>query len=131
MSENGTYTLAPEHDAARAHWGGGWRMPTYQELSDLRSNCDWAWTTQGGVNGYVVSGRGDYASVSIFLPCAGDGYGASLSNSGSNGLYWSSVPYSDSYGSSWYLGFGSGGHGTYNSFRLSGQSVRPVQGFAE
>ena len=32
--------LAPAHDAARAHWGGSWRMPTAQELTDLNENCD-------------------------------------------------------------------------------------------
>jgi len=42
VNENGTYVLAPEHDAAQVQWGGGWRMPTYQELNDLCYNkCDW------------------------------------------------------------------------------------------
>ena len=35
VSKDGTYVLAPEHDAAQVQWGGGWRMPTYQELYDL------------------------------------------------------------------------------------------------
>ncbi|MBQ6008302.1 MAG: hypothetical protein IJL17_07175 [Kiritimatiellae bacterium] len=133
VSENGTYVLAPEHDAAQVQWGGGWRMPTYQELNDLCYNkCDWTWTTQNGVNGYVVRGRGDYASASIFLPCAGYGDGTSLSNSGSYGRCWSSVPLSDSNGS-WYLYFYSGDHGTYSNYyyRNYGLSVRPVQGFAQ
>ena len=131
VSENGTYVLAPEHDAAQVQWGGGWRMPTYQELYDLCYNkCDWTWTTQNGVNGYVVRGRGDYASNSIFLPCAGYGYGTSLYFSGSYGYYWSSVPYSD-YDNSWNLYFLSGYHDMYFSYRDSGFSVRPVQGFAQ
>ena len=29
-------------------------MPTKEELDTLNSNCDWTWTTQNGVNGYVV-----------------------------------------------------------------------------
>ena len=121
--------LAPEHDAAHVHWGGDWRMPTIQELSDLNSKCDWTWTTMNGVNGYSVRGRGDYASNSIFLPCAGFGYWTSLYNAGSYGNYWSSVPNSDNYGA-WDLGFGSGDHGTYYyGDRRYGQPVRPVQGF--
>ncbi len=131
ISQDGTYVLAPEHDAAQVQWGGGWRMPTYQELYDLCYNkCDWTWTTQNGVNGYIVRGRGDYASNSIFLPCAGDGYGTSLYGSGSYGLYWSSVPCSDS---SYALGlsFDSGDHSTDYYGRYDGQSVRPVQGFAQ
>ena len=127
--------LAPEHDAAHVQWGGSWRMPTVQELSDLSSNCDWIWATKNGVKGYVVRGRGDYATASIFLPCAGGVYGSSLNLAGSDGYYWSSVPYSvNSYSYAWYLHFFSGYHSTsyyYDVGRNLGQSVRPVQGFTE
>ena len=123
--------LTPEHDAAHVHWGGNWRIPTKQELDDLSSNCDWNWTTMNGVNGYVVRGKGDYASNSIFLPCAGFGYGTSLLDAGSYGYYLSSVPTSDYYYGAWGLYFGSSGHyARYNS-RSDGQSVRPVRGFTE
>lgn len=130
VSQDGTYVLAPEHDAAQVQWGGGWRMPTKQELNDLVSKCDWIWTTMNGVNGYVVSGRGDYASSSIFLPAAGPGRGTSLIDSGSRGVYWSSVPYSD-YDFAFALDFTSGYHDTEDDRRFYGQSVRPVQGFAK
>ena len=127
-----TGNLAPAHDAAHVHWGGNWRMPTEQELSDLDSNCDWTWTTQNGVKGYVVKGKGSYASASIFLPCAGLGYGTSLYDAGSNGNYWSSVPNSDD-DIAWSLYFYSSDHYTddYYYRRFLGQSVRPVQGFTE
>ena len=123
--------LTPAHDAAHVHWGGNWRMPTKQELSDLNSKCDWTWTTQNGVPGYVVKGTGAYASASIFLPCACYGTGTSLYDAGSRGYYCSSVPYSDyDYRSAWYLYFDSSSHDTYGSlYRYCGQSVRPVQGF--
>ena len=86
-----------------------------------------------GVNGYVVSGRGDYSSNSIFLPCCGCGYGASFRGAGSGGDYWSSVPYSDSYDGSWGLEFSSSHsyHGSWGLDRSYGFSVRPVQGFTE
>ena len=104
-------------------------MPTKQELSDLNNKCDWTWTTQNGVHGYVVRGRGAYASNSIFLPAAGSGDGSSLSRAGSYGYYWSSVPDSDYY-SSWGLYFYSGSHYMCSYYyRYGGQSVRPVQGF--
>jgi len=132
VTENGTNVLASEHDAAQVQWGGGWRMPTYQELYDLCYKCDWTWTTQNGVNGYVVRGRGDYAANSIFLPCAGYGDGTSLYYAGWHGLYWSSVPYSDNYYHSRYLYFYSGNHWThYPDHRCYGYSVRPVQGFTK
>ena len=125
--------LAPAHDAAHVHWGGSWRMPTYQELSDLAGKCDWTWTTQNGVQGYLVKGQGAYASASIFLPCAGYGYRTSLNDAGSGGYYWSSVPSSDhSHDAAWYLFFDSSGPTTdYYFIRSYGQSVRPVQGFTE
>ena len=123
--------LAPSHDAAHVKWGGAWRMPTDAEFSALIHNCDWTWTTQSGVNGYVVRGRGAYASNSIFLPAAGYGDGTSLYVSGSYGYYWSSVPYLDSY-SAYLLFFGSGDYYTYYyRSRRRGRSVRPVQGLAK
>ncbi len=122
--------LAPEHDAAHKHWGGDWRMPTKQEFEDLNSKCDWIWTSRNGVNGYVVRGRGEYAFNSIFLPCAGYGYGTSLINASSDGYYWSSVPGSDYY-YAWHLFFISGYHSTIYNSRYYGQSIRPVQGFSK
>ena len=122
--------LAPEHDAARKHWGGDWRMPTKQELADLKSKCDWVRTTTNGVNGLVARGRGDYASRSIFLPRAGYGRGTSLNAVGSYGYYWSSVPYSDD-GCAWGLGFDSSGLNADYYCRSDGQPVRPLQGFTK
>ena len=82
--------LVPEHDAAAVHWGNGWRMPRLYELLALENNCDWTWTTQNGINGYIVKGRGAYASNSIFLPAVGEATGTSFRNVGSYGYYWSS-----------------------------------------
>ena len=130
LTEKSDSVLTPAHDAAHAQWGDGWRMPTRRELDDLCYKCDWNWTTMNGVNGYDVRGRGDYAFARIFLPCAGTGYGMSLSGSGSYGRYWSSVPGSDNY-YSWSLGFHSGRHYTGYNYRYYGISVRPVQGFTK
>lgn len=121
--------LSPEHDAAQVQWGRGWRMPTYQELKDLSSNCDWIETTINGVNGYEVRGRGDYASASIFLPCAGWGNWTSRSLEGENCCYWSASVVSDWYNSRSH----SIGRYYFNDSRdrRDGQSIRPVQGFTE
>ena len=117
--------LAPEHDAAHVQWGGSWRMPTKQELVSLIDNCDWTWTTMNGVNGYIVRGRGNYISSSIFLPVNGGSLG------GSYGIYGSSVPASGGYGA-WGLYFDSDGRlgSSYNE-RYLATSVRPVQGFTQ
>ena len=122
--------LAPAHDAARAHWGSKWRMPTDNEFEALCDKCTWTWTTRNGINGYVVKGKGDYSSSSIFLPAAGYGcygYGTtSLYSAGSNGCYWSSVPFSGTDYNSWNLDFYSSVRyvNYYNRFR--GRPVRPV-----
>jgi hypothetical protein len=106
-------------------------MPTKDELRALNNYCDWTSTTQNGVKGYLIKGRGAYASKSIFLPAAGFGNGASLTNSGSYGTYWSSVPVSGSnYASN--LDFNWSYHCTsYSYYRDIGQSVRPVLGFTK
>ncbi len=122
--------LAPEHDAAHVHCGGDWRMPTRQELDDLGGKCDWTWTTMNGVNGYVVRGRGDYASASIFLPAAGRAHCTRFLDAGSYGGSWSSSPYSGGYGS-WNLNFGSSYRNSFGNYRYGGLTIRPVQGCSD
>ena len=58
----------PTYDAARANWGGTWRMPTEAEMEELKDNCTWTWTTQNGVNGCTITGPN---GNSLFLPAAG------------------------------------------------------------
>ena len=129
VSTSGTYVLAPDHDAAHVKWGGRWRMPTYQELSALNNKCDWTWKTINGVKGYVVNGRGKYASNSIFLPCVGEGYANIFDLAGVRGLYWSSVPNSNG-DHSWDLCIHSDGHGTSDrAGRYGGRAIRPVEEF--
>ena len=120
-----TGNLVAAHDAATAHLGAPWRMPTDAEVSALISNCDWTWTTKNGVNGYEVRGRGDYASNSIFLPAAGYGYDSYLCFPG--GLYWSSTPFSGNSCYAWSLIFDSGFIDRDYYGRNDGRSVRPVR----
>ncbi len=110
------------YDAARANWGGTWRLPTKAEIEELINNCTWEWTSQNGVNGYKVTGPN---GNSIFLPAAGYRYGSSLFSAGSYGDYWSSTP-SSYTGYAYYLYFGSSNFGWDDSDRYYGLSVRPV-----
>ena len=112
------------YDAARANWGGNWRMPTKAELQELIDKCTWTWTTQNGVNGYNVEGP---SGASIFLPAAGCRFGSSLYGAGGYGFYWSSSP-SDRYDAddAYRLDFNSSYHYMNYDYRYFGQSVRPV-----
>ena len=115
--------LTSQYDAARANWGGNWRMPTKAELQELIDKCTWTWTTQNGVKGYKVTGPN---GNSIFLPAAGGRGGSSLGYAGSNGFYWSSSPNGNNDSGAYSLDFNSDGHNMYYVYRIFGQSVRPV-----
>ena len=115
--------LDPEDDAAAVNLGGSWRMPTNAEQDELRSQCTWTWTTQNGVNGYLVTGPN---GNSIFLPAAGRRDDPGLSYVGSSGNYWSSSLRTDAPGSAYYVGFDSDYVYWDSSSRDDGRSVRPV-----
>ena len=79
------------YDAARANWGGTWRLPTANEFDELVKECTWTWTTQNGHNGYRVMGKN---GKSIFLPAAGSCCKTSLLDVNSSVRYWSATPHS-------------------------------------
>ena len=127
----GTYKLGGKrsisptsgHDTARANWGGSWRMPTDAEFEELCNKCTWTWTSQGGHNGYKVTGPN---GKSIFLPVAGCRGGPFRFGEGEGGLYWSSaLSSSDSYNAR-LLYFSSSSRYSIDDNRSYGRSVRPV-----
>ena len=129
-----TGNLALEHDAARAHLGAPWRMPTDAELLALISKCDTEWTSCNDVNGLIVKGRGAYASKSIFLPAASFGRDSNplyLGFLDRIGYYLSSTPYSDFSYYAFCLLIEPDNFIRIGSYRYYGHSVRPVRGFAK
>ena len=114
-------------DAARANWGGSWRMPTDAELTELHEQCTWTGTTQNGVYGYkVTSKKSGYTNKSIFLPAAGYRNGSSLLSVGSLGYYWSSSLYTYHPHNACELYFHSDYMCRRDDYRYYGFSVRPV-----
>ena len=116
--------LDPEDDAAYVNWGENWRMPTYDQQTELRTECIWTWTTQNGVNGRLVTGPN---GNSLFMPAAGYRFGSSLSIAGSRGLYWSRTLYSSSPYHACSMDFGSGGVNWDYYGRHDGFAVRAVR----
>ena len=116
-------TLDPEDDVAHVQWGGNWRMPTKAEQDELRTKCNWEWTTMNGVKGYQVTGPN---GNSIFLPAAGYRLGTGVYDRGSFGGYWSATFYENYSSSAFYLYFRSGGHEWDSYGRGYGHTVRPV-----
>lgn len=133
--KDGTDALTGDDDTATNLWGNAWRMPTKDELDALNeldalynnTNCDVTWTYNyngSGVQGRIYTGKGDFASNSIFLPAAGcfeDGNFQPMSTC----FYWSSTPKNDY---SYYMYFGDGTYGANirDTNRRTGYSVRAV-----
>lgn len=113
-------------DAATVNWGNTWRMPTHAEFLELKENCKWTWTTQNGVDGYLVIGTN---GNSIFLPAGGYSVYGENSRVGTHGYYWANMLDTDgpSRAYSFYFFSNSMEHLDWNtSSRCEGHSIRPV-----
>lgn len=126
-------------DVARTEWGGKWRMPTNEEVTELLK-CDKQRSELNGVEGWYFTGPN---GNKIFLPSAGykDEYGTSYNMKdwrGTGCMYWSGdlltygyllgVQYQELDGSSAVtINFDERGVEFGNHFaRCLGLSVRPV-----
>ena len=111
------------YDAARANWGGTWRLPTKAEIDELYDKCKHKWTTQNGHNGYLVTGPNGNI---IFLPAAGWCNGSSLRYVGECGSCWSSTPLGIDSQGAYDLYFYSSNFSRLWYRRDTGHTVRPV-----
>ena len=115
--------LTAAYDVATVNWGSPWRMPTLDEIKELKKNCSCSWTSVNGVNGYKVTGpNGNF----IFFPAAGYRYGTEVYSRGLDGFYWSATLDSNIGDYAYYLNFCGGGWDWINYYRYSGYPVRPV-----
>ena len=140
---DGKTVLDLEDDAARANWGGAWRMPTDEEWQELIEHCSWSWVSKlwyevEGYNGYGYEVEGPNGNT-IFLPAAGNrGDGVidcgedqhytddDLGIAEVNGNYWSSSLDTERGAGSVYFSAGSAVYFGHDYRHYRGQSVRPV-----
>lgn len=116
-------TLDPEDDVAYVKWGGNWRMPTYDEIIELRTNCTWEWTTFNGVKGHMVTASN---GNSIFFPTTGYRAGTDIYHAGEHSRFWSSSLGYEGMCASCILGMGEGSGYSDAYYRYLGFPVRPV-----
>ena len=112
-----------EYDAARANWGGSWRMPTKEECQELLGKCKWYWGSSVGrtpkeiIRGYYVVGpNGKY----IFLPAFYHEKKDQMM-----GSYWSSSP-DGSVHEAFALYFHDNEKSVFDESRGYGSFIRPV-----
>lgn len=80
-----------EYDIITRDWGHGYRMPSTEELRELKEKCTWSFTTIHDVNGYKVTGPN---GKSIFIPAAGIMHYPNIEQRGSAAFIWSAEQFS-------------------------------------
>lgn len=108
-----------EDDAAFVNWGGGWRMPTDNEWTELRTECTWTEIKYGNIDddyyddyyhiNYKVTSKVN--GKSIILPNTGDwdengGINGGMIVLPESGAYWSSTLNSENPYYAWGMCFG-------------------------
>ena len=109
-------SLPADADVASVFWGGGWRIPTSDEMEELRSCCVWKYVQQNGRNGFQVTGPN---GGSIFLPCGGYKYGTYHYGNNSIAMYITTIAGRILYCLSYRLGLA--GQSSFVGFE-----IRPV-----
>jgi len=115
----GASICGTEYDVAHVKWGGNWRMPTYEEIKEIREKCTMIYSQED--KGFRMVGPNNN---SVFLPCAGQQY----MGVGTYGRYWTGIQYEGYIGSAYrFEFFNPYGYSTNDTgLRGSAYSVRPV-----
>ena len=113
--------LEPEDDAAFVNMGPSWRMPSKEQMAELRSKCTWQWTTLNEEWGHLIIGPN---GSTMFLPLPGERVGGDIKYEGSVGDYWSDeIAHYDAPDVAYCTDFGT----LSGSARFIGYSVRAVR----
>ena len=126
---NDTLTvLEAVDDAASINWGNGWRMPTCAEWEELFQYTQVSAVKDSVYNlyGILCTSLND-ATLSVFLPSAGERYDAGLYGYNRYGSYWSSTLDTELSSRSVYFYFDWDEMRMAHYYRYYGRSVRPVR----
>ena len=119
--------LEPADDAAYVNWGPSWRMPTIDQLQELKNSCTWERVTisNGDVCILVTGTNGN----TMLLPLAGSINGTTPERVGLYGYLWSSTAsvYADESNTSQYIYFNSPYPHLWRRYRYFGFTVRAVR----
>lgn len=117
--------LSSSADTAVQVWGGGWHMPTIEQMQELIDNTTYQWVTNykgSGINGGTFTATN---GAVLFIPAAGVWFNGSQSGVGDYGYCWGSSP--NGSNSAYYLYFHDDGYKrVHNDNREGGYAVRPV-----
>lgn len=151
---DGKTELEDVDDAAVANWGGKWKMPTKEQLEELKNECYWQYTENyadtTNVSGIIVykakavTDKGKkvtrtdlhladgqkplegytLADIHIFMPAAGYKEADENNSEGFDGFYWTSTLADRTY-SAYHLRVNDP-RGSYINSRYVGMPIRPV-----
>lgn len=90
------YSGNPEYDAARALWGGNWRVPNESDYAELVKHTKCSIVNVNGITGFRLTGRnGNY----IFIPYTPIKVGQTTCNDPKYRVFlWLSTPFSSRIG---------------------------------
>ena len=117
---DGKTLLDPQDDAAFVNWGPEWRIPSMDQIYELRRYCSSVRTEINGVKGRLLTGPN---GNTIFLP--GTGHFGSSSGDYS-GDYWSRNS-NNRYAEGLWTDGGYNSWGTFSDFRYEGHTIRAVR----
>ena len=119
----GSDIAGTSYDVAHVKWGGGWQMPSMEQLEELIQNCPYIWTVMDGVNGTLFTGSN---GGTLFMPAAGQRWKNESNCVGNNGFFWTSTQLKYSVDDAYSLMFFVYDAVTDFNFRGLGFSVRPI-----
>lgn len=116
-----------------------WHTPTAAQMLELLEKCTWTYVPNynniSGLEGYIVTGKGEYAKNSIFIPRSGcrtgvDNNGNPIMSSSNESYYWSSELSDelDTYGYGIFVKLQPSTKKAGSALTFYGMHIRPVYG---